>query len=111
MANGTWKRTTTAERRAARKLKYVHTSVLVGINTDPETGMLTYTRTPKGEGATARRKEPRRTKRGALRTGKPKGHDWAGAYLGRLASLEALRQTRRNARKAGRKMLAVALDA
>jgi hypothetical protein len=32
-------------------------------------------------------------KRGALIVGKPKGHDWAGAYPGRLASLEALRRT------------------
>ena len=110
MANGTWKRTTTDERRAARKRKYVHTSVLVGVTTDPVTGGLIPSRTPKGEGSTATRKEPRKTKRGALRVSKPKGHDWAGAYPGRLASLEALRQTRRNARKASRADLLRALS-
>ena len=128
MANGTWKRSTAASRRAERQVRYAHTSVLVGVNKDPVTGMLTATRTPKGEGSTATRKEPRKTKRGRLLVPKTKGHDWAGAYPGRLASLEALRRTRRNARKAGRaqavreayfigvaqdpsKMLAVALDA
>ena len=103
MANGTWKQSTTDERRAARKRKYVHTSGFVGVTTDPVTGGLIPSGTPKGEGTPATRKEPRKTKRGYLLVPKAKGHDWAGAYPGRLASLEALRRTRRNARKHARR--------
>lgn len=102
MPNGTWKRTTTEERRASRKIRYAHVSVLVGVKKDELTGMLVYTRTPRGEGSTATRKEPRRTKRGALRVAQPKKHDWAGAYPGRLASIEAMRRARRNAKKHSR---------
>ena len=39
MANGTWKRTTTEERRRARQVKYVHVSKRVGVQKDPATGM------------------------------------------------------------------------
>jgi hypothetical protein len=97
MANGTWKRTTTASRRAERKLKYVHTSVLVGVTTDPVTGGLIPSRTPKGEGSTATRKEPKSKARAQ------KGHDWSGIYFGKPASLEKLRRDRRNARKHARR--------
>ena len=99
MANGTWKRTTTASRRAERKLKYVHTSVLVGVTTDPVTGMLIPSRTPKGEGSTATRLTPKSKARAQ------KGHDWLGIYFGKPASVEALRRTRRNARKHARLQL------
>jgi len=87
MANGTWKRSTAASRRAERKIRYAHTSVLVSVNKDPETGMLVPTRTPKGEGSTAKRAQPKQpSKRDRLRFN-PIGHDWAGKYLGRLASV------------------------
>ena len=103
MANGTWKRSTAASRRAERKIRYAHTSVLVSVNKDEVTGMLIPTRTPKGEGSTAKRAQPKPpSKRDRLRFN-PIGHDWAGKYLGRLASVEALQRTRRNARKHARR--------
>jgi hypothetical protein len=103
MANGTWKRSTAASRRAERKIRYAHTSVLVSVNKDEVTGMLIPTRTPKGEGSTAKRAQPKQpSKRDRLRFN-PIGHDWAGKYLGRLASVEALQRTRRNARKHARR--------
>jgi hypothetical protein len=93
MSNGTWKRTTTAERRKARQVRYAHVSVNVGVNKDPVTSMLTPTRTPKGEGSTATRAKP---KSGARRV---KGHDWAGTHLGKLASVEAAQRARRNTKR------------
>jgi hypothetical protein len=101
MANGTWKRSTAASRRAERKIRYAHTSVLVSVTKDA--GMLIPTRTPKGEGSTAKRAQPKQpSERDRLRFN-PIGHDWAGKYLGRLASVEALQRTRRNARKHARR--------
>jgi hypothetical protein len=103
MANGTWKRSTAASRRAERQIRYAHVSVRVGLNTSEESGMLEATRTPKGEGSTAKRAQPKQpSKRDRLRFN-PIGHDWAGKYLGRLASVEALQRTRRNARKHARR--------
>jgi hypothetical protein len=93
MSNGTWKRTTPAERRKARQVRYAHVSVNIGVIKDPVTGMLTPTRTSKGEGSTATRKIP---KSGAPRK---KGHDWAGAYLGKPASVESAQRARRNAKR------------
>src|SRR5271168_535777 len=90
MPNGTWKRSTAASRRAERQIRYAHVSVLVGVNKDPETGMLTHTRTPKGEGSTARRAKPKQG-RGPKRI----GHDWPGIYPGRLASVEVQARARR----------------
>ncbi len=72
MPNGTWKRTTSASRRAERQIRYAHVSVAVGVSKDPVTGMLTATRTPKGQGSTARRTVPKVRAR--------KRHDWAGEY-------------------------------
>ena len=92
MSNGTWKRTTTEERRKSRQFRYAHVSVNVGISKDPVTGRLIPTRTPKGGGATATRKTP---KSGPRRV---KGHDWPGNYFGKLASLEKLQRDRRNAK-------------
>ena len=97
MANGTWKRSTAASRRAQRQVRYAHTSVLVGVNKDPVTGMLTATRTPKGEGSTARRTTPKVRPR--------KAHDWLGAYPGRLASLEVQAKARRKANQLKRRPL------
>lgn len=77
MPNGTWKRSTAASRRAQRQVRYAHTSVLVGVNKDQVTGMLIPTRTPKGEGSTARRTKPKRVRFGEV---KRVGHDWAGEY-------------------------------
>lgn len=59
MANGTWKRSTAASRRAERQIRYAHVSVNVGVNVDEVTGMLTATRTPKGKGSTAKRANPK----------------------------------------------------
>ena len=93
MANGSWKRTTTDERRASRKLRYAHTSVNVAVNKDPITGMIVPTRTPKGEGSTATRLTP---KSGARNKN---GHDWPGEYLQRPAAVEMLQRARRNAKR------------
>ena len=89
MPNGTWKRSTTNDRRAGRQLRYAHVSVAVGVSKDEATGMLTPTRTPKGQGSTATRLTP---KQGAR---KVKGHDWPGRYIGKLASVEAEARFRR----------------
>ena len=97
MANGTWKRSTAASRRAERKIRYAHVSVKVGMTVSESTGMLIPSRTPIGSGSTATRKEPKskaRTK---------KGHDWSGIYFGKPASVEKLRRDRRNARKHARR--------
>ena len=69
MSNGTWKRSTTASRRAERQIRYAHTSVLVGVNKNEETGMLSATRTPKGSGSTARRKYPKPPSRRDIQRG------------------------------------------
>ena len=95
MSNGTWKRTTTEERRKSRQFRYAHVSVNVSVSKDPETGMLIPTRTPKGEGSTATRKTPKRIRFGDA---KRIGHDWPGNYFGRLASVEKLQRDRRNAK-------------
>ena len=92
MSNGTWRRTTTEERRKSRQLRNAHVSMNVGISKDPVTGRLIPTRTPKGGGSTATRKTP---KSGARRI---KGHDWPGNYFGKLASVEKLQRDRRNAK-------------
>ena len=73
MPNGTWKRTTSASRRAERQIRYAHVSVAVGVSKDPRTGMLTGIRTPKGQGSTATRLTPKVKVR--------KRHDWPGEYL------------------------------
>jgi hypothetical protein len=99
MANGTWQRTTTEERRTARKRRYAHVSVAVGVNMNTDGSLLVPTRTPKGEGSTAKRAAP---KSGAR---KVKGHDWPGAYLGKLASIEQLQRDRRNAKSRGREVV------
>ncbi len=92
MANGTWKRTTSATRRADRQIRYAHVSVQVGVSVSESTGMLIPTRTPKGEGSTATRAKPKPNQgRGPKRV----GHDWPGKYPGQLASIEALRRDRR----------------
>ena len=93
MSNGTWKRTTTEERRKSRQFRYAHVSVNVSVSKDPETGMLIPTRTPKGEGSTATRKTPKSGARKRI-----KSHDWPGNYFGKLASLEKLQRDRRNAK-------------
>lgn len=100
MPNGTWRRSTAASRRAERQIRYAHVSVNVGVNISEESGMLTATRTPKGKGSTAKRAKPKIVKWCTFP--KIKGHDWPGAYPGRLASLEKLRRDRRNARKRAR---------
>ena len=48
MANGTWKRSTTKNGRAERKIRYAHVSVKVGVSVSESTGMLIPSRTPKG---------------------------------------------------------------
>lgn len=48
MSNGTWKRSTTASRRAERRVRYLHVSVQV----TPK-GAVIPQRTPKGKGSTA----------------------------------------------------------
>lgn len=111
MPNGTWKRTTTEERRASRKIRYAHVSVLVGVKQDELTGMLVHTRTPRGKGSTATRLTPkllskRDKQRVKFGTGSI-GHDWAGAYRGRLASIEAMRRARRNSKKKSRRELSI----
>ena len=60
MPNSTWKRSTAASRRAERQIRYAHVSVKVGVNVSEETGMLTATRTSRGEGSTATRAKPKR---------------------------------------------------
>jgi hypothetical protein len=106
MANGTWKRSTAASRRAARTIRYAHTSVLVSVNKDEVTGMLIPTRTPKGEGSTAKRAQPKQpSKRDRLRFN-PIGHDWAGHYPGRLATLETAARGRRKVNQLARLPLA-----
>ena len=97
MANGTWKRSTTKNGRAERKIRYAHVSVKVGVTVSESTGMLIPSRTPKGEGSTATRKEPKSKAR------TQKGHDWSGIYFGKPASVEKLRRDRRNARKHARR--------
>ncbi len=82
MANGTWKRTTKASRRAERQIRYAHVSVAVG-----EDSVGRVVRTPKGQGSTATRLTPKVKAR--------KRHDWAGEYLGRLASVEVAARERR----------------
>jgi hypothetical protein len=99
MTNGTWKRSTAASRRAERRVRYVHVSVLVGVNKDEATGMLTATRTPKGEGSTATRAKPKTNRRGAVCVKPVKGHDWLGLYPGRLATLETAAWARRSAHR------------
>ena len=79
MPNGTWKRSTAASRRAERQIRYAHVSVAVGVNVSEETGMLTPTRTPKGEGSTARRAKPKQASKAAKRHAVRRGHDWLGA--------------------------------
>jgi methylmalonyl-CoA mutase N-terminal domain/subunit len=104
MANGTWKRSTAASRRAERKVRHAHTSVLVGVN-KYETGMLIPTRTPKGEGSTAKRAQPKQpSKRDRLRLN-PIGHDLAGKYPGRLASVEKAARDRRKVNQLKRRPL------
>ena len=90
MPNGTWKRSTSASRRAERKTTYLHVSVNVDHIKDPKTGVVTAVRTPKGQGATARSKKVKRAK--------IKGHDWPGHY-GASAATEAMRRQRRNDRR------------
>jgi len=90
MPNGTWKRSTSASRRAERKTTYLHVSVNVDHIKDPKTGLVTAVRTPKGQGATARSKKVKRAK--------IKGHDWPGHY-GASAATEAVRRQRRNDRR------------
>ena len=92
MANGTWKRSTAASRRAERQVRYAHTSVLISVNKDPVTDMLIATRTPKGQGSTATRLTPKSKARAQ------KGHDRPGNYGTRLASVEMLQRQRRNAK-------------
>ena len=52
-----YEKTTAASRRAARekRTKYIHVSVNVGKMKDPATGMIVPSRTPRGQGGTARR--------------------------------------------------------
>ena len=97
MPNGTWKRTTSASRRAERQIRYAHVSVAVGVSKDPRTGMFTGIRTPKGQGSTATRLTPKVRAR--------KRHDWAGAYPGRLASLEVQAKARRKVNQLKRRPL------
>ena len=83
-----------------RKPKYIHVSVAVGVEQDPETRMLIPQRTPKGEGSTARRATPKRARFGQV---KSVGHDWPGAYLGKLASIETAQRLRRAAKAKARR--------
>lgn len=99
MSNGTWKKSTTASRRANRQIRYAHVSVLVGVSTDKVTGLVQFTRTPKGQGSTATRSTPRANKRGRVYEPPRGGHDWAGAYPGRLASVETEARVRRSANR------------
>ena len=94
MANGTWKRSTAASRRAERKIRYAHVSVNVGVTVSESTGLLIPSRTHKGEGSTATRAKPNQGL-GPKRV----GHAWPGKYPGQLASIETLRSNWRNARK------------
>lgn len=110
MANGTWKRTTTAERRAARRGRYAHVSVNVGAEKDPITGILMPTRTPRGEGSTATRLTPRTNKRGRAYEPKRRGHDWPGAYLGIAASKEVIKRARRKVNQLARRPLSQLLQ-
>lgn len=99
MPNGTWKRSTATSRRLERQVRYAHVSVNVGVNKDEVTGMLVHTRTPRGEGSTATRAKPKAAvSKAAKRHAVRRGHDWAGIYPGRLASVEKIRRDRRNAR-------------
>ena len=98
MPNGTWKRSTSASRRAERKTTYLHVSVNVDHIKDPKTGVVTAVRTPKGQGATARRAGPKLTKRHGPKKDRIKGHDWPGHY-GASAATEAMRRQRRNDRR------------
>ena len=102
MANGTWKRSTSARRRAERRVRYAHVSAAVGVGKDEVTGMLIPTRTPKGQGSTATRITPK--------AAKVKRHDWPGEYPGRLASVEAAARFRRSAARNAR-FASKALDA
>jgi hypothetical protein len=89
MANGTWKRSTSASRRSERQLRYAHVSVKVGVRKDPETGLMTGVRTPIGSGSTYGT---------PLKAQRLTAHDWLGAYPGKLASVERLQRERRNAK-------------
>ena len=99
MSNGTWKKSTTTSRRAERQIRYAHVSVLAGVNKDPVTGMLTATRTPIGQGSTATRAKPKCASKAAKRHATRRGHDWVGAYPGRLASVETEARVRRSANR------------
>ena len=99
MSNGTWKKSTTTSRRAERQIRYAHVSVLVSVNKDPVTGMLTATRTPIGQGSTATRAKPKCASKAAKRHATRRGHDWVGAYPGRLASVETEARVRRSANR------------
>ena len=101
MANGTWKRTTSATRRADRQIRYAHVSVQVGVSVSESTGMLIPSRTPIGSGSTATRAKPNQG-RGPKRV----GHAWPGKYPGQLASTERLQRERRNARRKDRQCMA-----
>ena len=98
MSNGTWKKSTTFSRRAERQIRYAHVSVLVSVNKDPVTGMLTATRTPIGQGSTATRAKPKCASKAAKRHATRRGHNW-GAYPGRLASVETEARVRRSANR------------
>ena len=64
MANGTWKRTTSASRRAERQIRFVHVSKWPG--------------QPVGE--TFVQKNPKKPSKRAIRNAVRRGHDWAGEY-------------------------------
>ena len=57
--NPLWKRSSGASRRAETAWNYAHISVAVGWERNPETGEITFKRTPKGKGSTAKRLTPK----------------------------------------------------
>ncbi len=110
MPKGTWKRTTAASRRQERQVRYAHVSVAVGVSKDEVTGMLTPTRTPKGEGSTATRAKPKLPSKRDAACFNQIGHNWPGAYPGRLATIEAAARQRRKINQLKRQPLAQLLQ-